>query len=130
VSLWYDGYRTAFNLMVVSKKVSLEYKLDATSKVASFIEWYEITHRTTNENGRKRKGNAKKAILDFLESAVSGTQTAESISFVDSVKQFKEDTKLPKELQSAKNNLSLEDYESFKSLYEKMKKEEDKNKTD
>ena len=130
MSLWYDGYRTTFNLMVVSKKVSLEYKLDATSKVASFVEWYEITHRTTNENGRKRKGNAKKAILDFLESAVSGTQTAESISFVDSVKQFVEDTKLPKELQSAKNNLSTEDYESFKTLYEKMKKEEDKNKID
>ena len=130
MSLWYDGYRTTFNLMVVSKKVSLEYKLDATSKVASFVEWYEITHRTTNENGRKRKGNAKKAILDFIESAVSGTQTAESISFVDSVKQFVEDTKLPKELQSAKNNLSTEDYESFKTLYEKMKKEEDKNKID
>jgi len=127
VSLWYGVCRTTFKLMVVSKKVSLEYKLDPTSKVASFVEWYEITHRTTNENGRKRKGNAKKAILDFLESAVSGTQTAESKSFVDSVKQFVEDTKLPKELQSAKNNLSAEDYESFKTLYEKMKREEEKS---
>lgn len=131
MSLWYAWNRTTINLMVVAKKVSLEYKLDPSSKLAGFIEWYEITHRKTNEEtGRKRKGNAKKSILDFLESAVSATQTIEYKHFVECVNQFTEDTKLPKELQSAKNNLSAEDYENFKSLYEKMKKEEEKNKTE
>ena len=132
MSLWYAWNRTTINLMVVAKKVSLEYKLDPSSKLAGFIEWYEITHRTINEEtGRKRKGNAKKAILDFLECAVNANQTTKEYNhFVDCIKVFKEDTKLPKELQSAKNNLSPEKYENFKSLYEEMKKEEAKNKAD
>jgi len=130
VSLWYGWMRITFNLMVASKKVLLQYNLDPSSKLASFIEWYEITHRTIKDTGRKRKGDAKKAIKEFLESAVSATQTKEYKHFVECVNQFTEDTKLPKELQSAKNNLSADDYENFKSLYEKMKKEEEKNKTE
>ena len=113
--------------MVAKGKVILEYKLDPSSTLASFIEWYEITYRTTNENGRKRKGNAKKAILDFIENYLKGSNEKEMMDFDKSVKQFREDTKLPKELQAAKNNLSGEEYETFKSLFEKVKKEEEKN---
>jgi hypothetical protein len=116
--------------MVASKKVPLQYNLDPTSKLASFIEWYENTYRTINEDsGRNRKGDAKKAIKNFLESAVGATQTKEYNHFVESVKQFTEDTKLPKELQRAKNTLSTEEYENFKTYYQKIQKEEEKYKS-
>lgn len=131
MSLWYAWDRTIINLMVVAKKVSLEYKLDPSSKLAGFIEWYKNRYRTINpDTGRKRVGNAKKVIQDFLEATLTGIQSKEYNEFIDCVKEFKEDTKLPKELQSAKNNLSAEEYENFKSLYEKVKKEEEKNKAD
>ena len=42
MSLWYAGNRNTINLMVASKKVPLQYNLDPTSKLASFIEWYEM----------------------------------------------------------------------------------------
>ena len=114
----------------VSKKVPLEYKLDPASKLGSFIEWYEITYRTTNENGRKRKGNAKKAILDYLEGLLTGVKSKEVNDFMSSIESFREDTKLPKELQSAKNTLSPDEYENFKKLFEKIKKEEESNKAE
>ena len=50
--------------------------------------------------------------------------------FMESVKQFQDDTKLPKELQSAKNTLSPDEYENFKKLFEKIKKEEESNKAE
>jgi len=112
--------------VVAKAKVQLEYKLDPASPLANFIEWYEVAYRTTNENGRKRKGNAKKAVLDFLENYLKGSQK-EIVDFDSSVKQFREDTKLPKELQAAKNNLSSEEYATFKELYEKVSREEEKN---
>ena len=72
--LCYDGSRAEINSVPVPKKVELSYKLDPASKLGSFIEWYEITYRTTNENGRKRKGNAKKAILDYMEGVLTGVK--------------------------------------------------------
>ena len=126
MSLWYDEIRTPTKFVVVSKKIPLSYNLDPASKLAQFIEWYEITYRTINEKtGRKRKGNAKKALLDYMEGMLDGTKTKEIMEFVEKVKQFTEDTKLPKELQSAKNNLSPDEYENFKKLFEKIKKEEE-----
>ena len=121
--------------MVVSKKIELSYKLDNLSYTAQFIQWYEEAMRTVNEEtGRKRKGNAKKVIQDYLESVLKdGKNNPNNIDqkkFIEAVLQFKEDNKLPKELQRAKNNLSAEEYENFKSLYEKVKKEEEKNKAD
>jgi len=130
VSLCYDGGRAEINSVPVSKKVPLEYKLDPASKLGSFIEWYEITYRTTNENGRKRKGNAKKAILDYLEGLLTGVKSKEVNDFMSSIESFREDTKLPKELQSAKNTLSPDEYENFKKLFEKIKKEEESNKAE
>ena len=116
--------------MPVSKKVPLEYKLDPASKVGSFIEWYEITYRTTNENGRKRKGNARKKILEFLEGAVlsdnSMSSTTAISSFKEVIERYKEERKLPPELQSAKNSLSADEYEKFKELYQKIKDEDKK----
>ena len=114
--------------MPVSKKVQLEYKLDPTSKLASFIEWYKARHRTENEEtGRKRIGNVRKAILDYLESSIIGVQSKEYDHFVKSIKEFQEDTKLPKELQNMKNYLSDEEFAQYKSLYEKGLKEQEKD---
>ena len=55
-------------------KIEFKLSLDkSTSNFAQFIEWYENTHRTTNEEtGRKRKGNAKKVIAEFLEISTIG----------------------------------------------------------
>ena len=117
------------------KKVELSYKLDNASYTAQFISWYEEAKRTTNpDTGRKRKGNAKKVIQDYLESVFKeGKNNMNNINqqpFMEAVIQFKEDNKLPKELQRAKNTLSPEEYENFKSYYEKIQKEEAKNSAD
>ena len=78
----------------------------------------------------KEKGNAKKAIFDYMEGVLTGVKTKEVNDFIKSVEQFQEDTKLPKELQSAKNSLSPDEYEKFKTLFEKIKKEEESNKAE
>ena len=121
--------------MAAPRKVELSYKLDNASSIASFIGWYEEAKRTINpESGRKRKGNAKKVIQDYLESVFKqGKNDMTNINqkpFMEAVIQFKEDNKLPKELQRAKNTLSTEEYETFKSYYEKIQKEEAKNSAD
>ena len=109
----------------------------STSHFAQFIEWYENTHRTTNEEtGRKRKGNAKKAIAEFLElyfndrtktNAISGDLNINKMN--DLIDTFKEDTKLSPELQKAKINLSADEFETLKKLLEKSEVEEAKNQT-
>ena len=119
-------------------KIEFKLSLDkSTSHFAQFIEWYENTHRTTNEEtGRKRKGNAKKAIAEFLElyfndrtktNAISGTLNINKMN--DLIDTFKEDTKLSPELQKAKINLSADEFETLKKLLEKSEVEEAKNST-
>ena len=114
--------------MPLPKKLSVEFKIDSTSPINTFIEWYENTHRTINQDtGRKRKGDAKGTIKKYLEHLFSGTHKPDLDKFMKEVETFREDTKLPTELQKAKNTLSPTDYESFKSLYEKIGLEEKKN---
>ena len=117
--------------MPAPKKVILDYKLNPVSPLAQFVEWYQKAFTTFNpDTGRKRQGNAKKVILEFLENALSDEPPSDAAKhFNDAVKQFKEDTKLPKELQSAKTNLSAEEYKNFKLLYEKIQTEEKKMET-
>lgn len=129
MSLWYARNRNTISLMAVAKKVLLEYKLDPSTKLAEFVQWYELANTSTNENGRKRKGDAKKAIRLYLESIITGVKTKDYNDFMNDVDKFVEDNKLPKELQAAKNNLPLEEYESYKKLFEKIKKEEEKVKS-
>ena len=118
----------------------LEFKLSldrSSSSFASFIEWYENTHRTINEEtGRKRKGNAKKVIAEFLEVYFNDRNGKNAISGTSNIKQynelidaFKEDTKLSPELQKAKINLSADEFETLKKLLEKSEVEEAKNST-
>jgi len=119
-------------------KIEFKLSLDkSTSHFAQFIEWYENTHRTTNEEtGRKRKGNAKKVIAEFLElyfndrtktNAISGELNINKMN--DLIDTFKEDTKLSPELQKAKINLSADEFETLKKLLEKSEVEEAKNQT-
>lgn len=119
-------------------KIEFKLSLDkSTSHFAQFIEWYENTHRTTNEEtGRKRKGNAKKVIAEFLElyfndrtktNAISGDLNINKMN--DLIDTFKEDTKLSPELQKAKINLSADEFETLKKLLEKSEVEEAKNST-
>ena len=119
-------------------KIEFKLSLDkSTSHFAQFIEWYENTHRTTNEEtGRKRKGNAKKVIAEFLElyfndrtktNAISGDLNINKMN--DLIDAFKEDTKLSPELQKAKINLSADEFETLKKLLEKSEVEEAKNQT-
>ena len=128
MSIWYAETRTVINLMPAAKKVELNLKLDPTSKLGSFIQWYEEAKRTTSEEtGRKRKGNAKKAIQDYLESCIIGVQSKEYNLFKEAINEFQQDTKLPQELQNMKNYLSDEEFAQYKSLYEKGLKEQQKN---
>ena len=64
----YTGSRAVIPLAPAGK---IEFKLSldkSTSHFAQFIEWYENTHRTTNEEtGRKEKVMLKKVIAEFLE---------------------------------------------------------------
>lgn len=110
-------------------KLELKFSLDiASSSTAQFIEWYERAYRTTNENGRKRKGNARKAIADFLDVYLSGEKNSNIISQMNKdIQSFKEDTKLSPELQKAKVNLSTEKFEMLKKLLEESEAEEQKN---
>jgi len=114
--------------MVVSKKVELSFKLDEYSTLGKFVRWYEVKHNKTNpETGRRRKGDARKAIRLYLESLLENKNTKEFEEFGEDVKMFLVDNKLPKELQRAKNTLSPDEYENFKTYYEKIQKEEEKN---
>ena len=117
--------------MPAPKKLSLEIKLNPSSPLYSFVEWYEAAYRTTNpETGRKRKGDAKGSITAFLEQFVKGDFGHPAVEkFKEATKVFQEDTKLPKELQSAKNSLSPEEYKNFKLMWDKIKSDEDKTET-
>lgn len=110
-------------------KVEFKLSLDkSVSSFAQFIEWYENTHRTTNETGRKRKGNAKKAIADFLDAYFGSIENSILVDKMNKeITSFKEDTKLSPELQKAKINLSAEKFETLKKLLEESEAEEQKN---
>jgi|TARA_A100001201_G_scaffold53069_1_gene52165 predicted ATP-binding protein involved in virulence len=109
----------------------LEFKLSldkSSSSFASFIEWYENTHRTINEEtGRKRKGNAKKAIQDFLDAYFGSVDDSIIVEKMNKeITSFKEDTKLSPELQKAKINLSADEFETLQKLLAKSEVEEAK----
>tara|TARA_B100002019_G_scaffold236635_1_gene211244 strand:- start:440 stop:826 length:387 start_codon:yes stop_codon:yes gene_type:complete len=109
----------------------LEFKLSldkSSSAFAQFIEWYENTHRTINEEtGRKRKGNAKKAIQDFLDSYFVDRIDSNIVAAMNKeIDTFREDTKLSPELQKAKINLSADEFETLQKLLAKSEVEEAK----
>lgn len=96
----------------------LALKVQNQSKLSQFIDWYETFYTTINpDTGRKRKGNAKKFLLEELELLVSSGKL--SSSFPKVIEDFKKASVLSPELQKAKQNLSESDFAKLVELMEK-----------
>jgi len=93
-------------------------KVQNQSKLSHFINWYETFYTSTNpDTGRKRKGNAKKFLLEELEALVSTGKVSSSLPKV--IEDFKNASLLSPELQNAKQNLSDSDFAKLVELMEK-----------
>jgi len=93
-------------------------KVQNQSKLSQFIDWYETFYTSTNpDTGRKRKGNAKKFLLEELEELVSTGKVSASLPKV--IEDFKKASLLSPELQKAKQNLSDSDFAKLVELMEK-----------
>lgn len=93
-------------------------KVQNQSKLSQFIDWYETFHTSVNpETGRKRKGNAKKFLLEELEALVSTGKVSAMLPKV--IEDFKKASLLSPELQKAKQNLSDSDFAKLVELMEK-----------
>ena len=111
------------------KKVELSYKLDNASYIAQFISWYEEAKRTTNpDSGRKRKGNARKALQDYLESLISeggiSTTTLDQKPFMEAVIQYKEDNNFHLNFRKQKIIFHQKNSPNSNLYYEKMKRKQ------
>lgn len=96
----------------------LALKVQNQSKLSQFIDWYETFYTSINpDTGRKRKGNAKKFLLEELELLVSSGKS--SPSFPQVIEDFKKASLLSPELQKAKQNLSDADFAKLVELMEK-----------
>lgn len=96
----------------------LSLKVQTQSKLSQFIDWYETFYTTINpDTGRKRKGNAKKFLLEELEVLVSTGKSSQALSKV--IEDFKKASLLSPELQKAKQNLSDSDFAKLVELMEK-----------
>ena len=53
---------------MVAPSVQIPLKIKTDSKFYQFAEWYESSRTSINpENGRKRKGNFKKFLIEEIE---------------------------------------------------------------
>ncbi|NBV28134.1 hypothetical protein EBS02_03815 [bacterium] len=96
----------------------LPLKVPSQSKLSQFVDWFEAYHTTTNpDTGRKRKGNAKKFLLEELEHLVSTGKTSAQLSKV--LEDFKKASVLSPELQKAKQTLNETDFAKLVELVEK-----------
>lgn len=121
--------------MPAQKKYELVYAFDDDSPIKKWIEWYEVAKTDVKVNpetgkSRKRKGPAKKVLKEFLETIISNggpsSTSKEQKLFLDSLEEYKEVNKLPKEMQEAKTFLSEEEYKIFLKHFEKIQKEKEK----
>ena len=96
----------------------LALKVQNQSKLSQFIDWYETFYTSINpDTGRKRKGNAKKFLLEELEALVSTGKSSSSLPKV--IEDFKKASLLSPELQKAKLILSDADFAKLVELMEK-----------
>lgn len=96
-------------------------KVQNQSKLSNFIEWYETSFTTINpDSGRRRKGNAKKFLLEELEIMI--TSGKPSANFGQVIDEFRKSAILSPELQKAKQNLSESDFAKLLELMEKAGK--------
>ena len=93
-------------------------KVQNQSKLSQFLDWYETFYTSTNpDTGRKRKGNAKKFLLEELEVLVSTGKVSSSLPKV--IEDFNKASLLSPELQKAKQNLSDSEFAKLVELMEK-----------
>lgn len=105
---------------IVATTSFLQLKLQNSSKIFEFIEWYEMAYQSTNpDTGRKRKGNGKKHLIEMLESIISSGSISKE--YTDSISQFKKATLLSPEVREAQSKLSETDFNKFVELMEKVK---------
>ena len=106
------------NILAMPAAFLFPLKVQNQSKLSQFIDWYETFHTTVNpETGRKRKGNAKKFLLEELEALVSTGKASAILPKV--IEDFKKVSLLSPELQKAKQNLSDSDFAKLVELMEK-----------
>ena len=118
-------------------KPKVVLNIDPESKIGKFVSWYEEQYTTVNENGRRRKGNAKAALLEFLTATIdtagkgqyaqgyrtykSGEKPLASIEkFEKDCEEYIEVGRLPAELKAAKKHLSPEEFEIFQANWQKI----------
>ena len=119
-------------------KPKIVLNIDPESKIGKFVSWYEEQYTTVNENGRKRKGNAKAALLDFLTATIDTAGKGQyargyrnykedDIKPLPSIHKFEKDCeeyievgRLPAELKAAKKHLSPEEFEIFQANWQKI----------
>jgi hypothetical protein len=96
----------------------LALKVQNQSKLSQFIDWYETFYTSINpDTGRKRKGNAKKFLLEELEALVSTGKSSSLLPRV--IDDFKKSSLLSPELQKAKKTLNESDFAKLVELVEK-----------
>lgn len=68
---------------IVATTSFLQLKLQNSSKIFEFIEWYEMAYQTTNpDTGRKRKGNGKKHLIEEIENVISSGSLQKNLLIV------------------------------------------------
>lgn len=117
LTIWYN---TPIGKVPMANTTLLPLKLQNSSKVFQFIEWYEMAYQTTNpDTGRKRKGNGKKFLTEAIEGLLSSGKV--SPQFADAIADFKKASLLSPEVREAKGKLSDTDFAKFVELMEKVK---------
>ena len=105
---------------IVATTSFLQLKLQNSSKIFEFIEWYEMAYQKTNpDTGRKRKGNGKKHLIEEIENVISSGSLSKE--FTDSISEFKKASLLSPEIREAKSKLSDTEFNKFVELMEKVK---------
>ena len=104
---------------MVASAVQVPLKVKTNTKFFQFMEWYETSYATVNpDNGRKRKGNFKKFLIEEIEFLLSSGKVNELIKVTE---EFKKTSILSPELQSARQNLNETDFAKLVELMEKAK---------
>jgi hypothetical protein len=103
---------------MVAPSVQIPLKIKTDSKFYQFAEWYESSRTSINpENGRKRKGNFKKFLIEEIENLlISG-----NCGLVKVAAEFKKAEVLPPQLKEAQQNLNETDFAKLVELMEKAK---------
>ena len=108
-------------ISMVASAVQVPLKVKTDSKLYQFLNWYETakTEISNPETGRKRRGNYKKFLVqEFEKLLVNGKPSNELLKVID---EFRQASVLSPELQTAKQNLSENDFAKLIELMEKAK---------